>query len=536
MVATEQIPPQSAPHKVLRGLEDLRLSTPETVDALFGVTDDEHAGRLARAAVAAQPGQQSLPLQRVGVLELVNQKVAHARVQFLLHPARQHRVAQHDQRGALDVVHVDPAALAFEGGELCDQQTRQPPHALLVQPGFMLMACCGDRQYQVLRLAHQLDADDFFAELARFALSREQSRKNCIHIPVRQGAFQLHPLGRKSRRAGAAQSRGRVHQQLAAGPACQRLVRLLPTGQLRVLLAKGLHRTVGGADGVGQSKLHAFVERGLQGFFRLRTAIGQHHGFKISLQGWFVQQCLVKPPPHQRPGLAVVFQQLVIDRQTQVLQHRHRRTAQQGGKPAMESADLHRTAAGQQAHVQAPKLRRQARDGGLVLQTLYAADLQLVQQPGAVGMGKLAQPFVQALAHLAGSAFGEGDRQNLMRLQRSVGTGLFSVFEQGAQHARDQHPGLARTGAGLDGNAAARVTGDGVKSVRRDRCAVAFVSSLLSHAATRKSRRHRPRASQYSQALPSPMAGMGAPSAMRLMSVLMLSINWSRRLTISSCS
>ena len=503
----------------MRGLEDLRLGAPETVNALLGVTHNEHTGRLARAAVAAQPGQQGLPLQGVGVLELVNQEVAHARVQLFLHPARQHRVAQHDQRGALDVVHVDPAALSFKGGELSDQQTRQPPHALLVQPGFMLMARCCDRQHQILRLAHQRNADDFFAELARLVFGGEQSRKNGVHITVGQGTFQLNPLGRKSRRAGAAQCCGGFHQQLAAGAVCQRLVRLRPMGQLGVLLAKGLHRTVDGAGGIGQGKLNTFVERRLQGFFRLRAAIGQHHGFKICLQGRLVQQGLVKTPPHQRPGLAVVFQQFVIDRQPQVLQHRHGRTAQQGGKPAVKGADLHRTAAGQQARVQALELRRQARDGGFVLQTRHAADLQLVQQPGAVGMGELAQPFIEALAHLAGGALGEGDGQNLVRLQRTVGTGFFSVFQQSAQHARDQHPGLARAGAGLDRHAAARVAGDGVKSVWRDRRAIAFISSWLCHAATLTSRRHRPRASQYSQALPSPMAGMGAPSAMRLMSV-----------------
>ena len=36
------------------------------------------------------------------------------------------------QRRALDVVHVDPAALALEGRELRHQQARQARHALLV--------------------------------------------------------------------------------------------------------------------------------------------------------------------------------------------------------------------------------------------------------------------------------------------------------------------------------------------------------------------------------------------------------------------
>ena len=41
----------------------------------------------------------------------------HARVEPLLHPARQLRVAEQQVRGLLDVVHVDPAVLALDLGE-----------------------------------------------------------------------------------------------------------------------------------------------------------------------------------------------------------------------------------------------------------------------------------------------------------------------------------------------------------------------------------------------------------------------------------
>ena len=199
----------------------------------------------------------------------------------------------------------------------------------------------------------------------------------------------------------------------------------------------------------------------------------------------------------------------------------------------MESADLHRAAAGQHARVQALQLRSQALGVGFVVQTRHAADLQLVEQPGVVSMGKVGQPFIQALAHFSGSALGESDGQNFLGLQCAISAGSLSVFHQGTHHARDQHPGLTGAGAGLHRHAALGVAGDGVKSPGCDQRAIAFVSGLGFHAATLKSRRHRPRASQYSQALPSPIAGMGAPSAMRCMSVWILSINWSRRLTMS---
>ena len=92
-----------------------------------------------------------------------------ARVEPLLHPARQHRVAQHHQRGALDIVHVDPAALALELGELGDHRACQTRHALLVRPRLVLLAGRCHQQGQLLRLPHASYTDDFFAELARRA-------------------------------------------------------------------------------------------------------------------------------------------------------------------------------------------------------------------------------------------------------------------------------------------------------------------------------------------------------------------------------
>jgi len=71
-------------------------------------------------------------------------------------------------------------------------------------------------------------------------------------------------------------------------------------------------------------------------------------------------------------------------------------------------------------------------------------------------LGKRLQPFLQALAHFARGLLGEGDGQNLVRR---------GAIEQRAQHARDQHPGLARTRAGLDRHAARRVAGNGIEGL-----------------------------------------------------------------------
>ena len=111
-------------------------------------------------------------------------------------------------------------------------------------------------------------------------------------------------------------------------------------------------------------------------------------------------------------------------------------------------------------------------------------------------MRKLGQPFLQTQPHLARRFFGEGDGQNFMRFTSSV---FGIIFQQRPQHPRHQHPGFAGTGAGLNGHAAARIAGDGVKLVAGDALAIQLVGGLdhWRHAASlQKSLRHNPRAAQ----------------------------------------
>ena len=115
---------------------------------------------------------------------------------------------------------------------------------------------------------------------------------------------------------------------------------------------------------------------------------------------------------------------------------------------------------------------------------------QRVAQLRVIGAAAFFQPLQQARAHLASGFFGEGDGQNFVRLR---------AFQKGAQHARYQHPGLARPGAGLHHHVAGRVAGHGVKLRLRDRLPVACVSRWrmrCAHAVAQKSLRHRPRAAQ----------------------------------------
>ena len=91
VLASQPVAFQRLAHKGLGGLKHLRLGAAEAVNALLGVAHDEHAEitPAPRARVGRQPAGQGLPLKRAGVLEFVDEQVAHARIQPLLHPAGQ---------------------------------------------------------------------------------------------------------------------------------------------------------------------------------------------------------------------------------------------------------------------------------------------------------------------------------------------------------------------------------------------------------------------------------------------------------------
>ena len=352
VVAAEQVATQTFDDKFLGRDKHLRLGATKAVNALLRVTDQKHAGRPACAAVSTQPRRKRLPLQRVGVLEFVDHQMPDARVEPLLHPARQNRVGQHFLARALHVVHVDPAAFLLQGRELGDQRTRQARHALLVVPGIVLLAGRHGAQHQLLRLPDAGNADDLFAKFARRAGGGQQRGKHSRHVACAQGLLQLHALGRKSRRTGAAQRFGSLQQQLAIRRVVrQRVFGGSQPGEFRKLVAESLHRRVDDPGLISQGKLDPFVERRLQRLARLKPAMRLHHGLKVSAKQFVGHQHRVKPPPDQRPRRCVVFQQLVIDGQAQALQHRHRRVAQQRRKPAVEGTNLHRAPAGQHGTV-----------------------------------------------------------------------------------------------------------------------------------------------------------------------------------------
>ena len=223
-------------------------------------------------------------MQRAGVLELVDQQVADAGVQALLHPATQLRVGQHGLGGALHVVHVDPAALALEDGKFVHQRAGQACHALLVLPRLVLIQ--GSPQANGLGLggAHLDNIRHFFAEFSGLAFG-QQGFKCPLGAPLGQRLLQFRAFGGIGYGAGLAQVRsGGVKVTPVRATGSQGLVGRVKASQFGKHLAKRFDRPVYHALRVGQCELDAFAERRRQRFQGVEAAMGLHCGVKVSQQ------------------------------------------------------------------------------------------------------------------------------------------------------------------------------------------------------------------------------------------------------------
>ena len=255
-------------------------------------------------------------------------------------------------RSALHVVHVHPAACAFECGELRHQHPCEPRHTLLVVPGFVLRLGGVVLLHQVLRQTHLVDADNLFAKLARLAFLGQQGITDACGVGQRHGHFQFTSFGGEGLGAGLPQRAG-CGQQLGTGcvghqpgsgcgVACE-------CGELHI---PGLHRCVDHTGFIGECELHTARQGTRQRLVGLCAAMGGHHGVVVGLQARIGQHGRIKRQPNLGNGFGVVLQQFVVRGQSHVLQHGQRGGAQQCGKPAVEGADLHRAASGQQIFLQ----------------------------------------------------------------------------------------------------------------------------------------------------------------------------------------
>ena len=486
MVAAQHRAAQFIVHKCDGGLEHLRLGAAEAVNTLLGVAHDEDAGRIPGAAVGRQPGLERLPLQRAGVLEFIDQHMGHPRVQLFLHPAAEHGVGHEMQRQLLQVVHVHPAALALERRIVLQQAPAKPGQALLVFPGVLLALRHAHPQQQVLRLAYLCDAGQGVVEFAGLVLVGQQCAKQTRVVAFGQGFFQLACCVHKSLLRRRAQHLGRRPQQVFGIHSLQAIEGLVPGGKRGELRGSGGNRPSQNTRRIRQRQLDPLGQRALQRFAGVAAPVGLHQRHVVGPRWRIGGHAGIEAAPNLLDGRFVVFEQGVARRQPQGSEFAQRRARSNAGKPAVEGAHLHRPPRCQELPVQTTQAGQIVGRGSCA----QAALGQRVAQLRVIGTAEFFQPLQQARTHLASGFFGEGDGQNFVRLR---------AFQQGAQHARYQHPGLARPGAGLHHHVAARVAGHGVKLRLRDGLAVACISCLrqfLAHATAQKSLRHRPRAAQ----------------------------------------
>ena len=102
------------PQPVLCGIKQAYVGAAKAVDRLLRVAHQEHRRPRAIAAVGVEPAAQRRPLQRVGVLEFIEQQVLDARVKALVQIGGVITVSQKLRRLPLDIVEVDRGARRFE--------------------------------------------------------------------------------------------------------------------------------------------------------------------------------------------------------------------------------------------------------------------------------------------------------------------------------------------------------------------------------------------------------------------------------------
>ena len=234
------------------------------------------------------------------------------------------------------------------------------------------------------------------------------------------------------------------------------------------------HAALERARDIGQLDLDALVEHGREPCAGLVAPALRDELRMIALQRRIAQDRGMETAQHVGAMVGQVLDQLHIGLQSELAEQLQRRCAQQLREPRVKRADLYRVPAAQDALMQARQLRRQRAGLGRRDAPLHQClDARCIAR---ARRGELAQPLGQACAHLACGLARERDREYFLRL---------GALEQRAQDARDQHPGLARAGAGLDDDAAPRVAGNRVEGRAIDRRAVRLVGRDPHHGAPR---------------------------------------------------
>ena len=122
-----------------RGVEYARLGAAEPIDRLLGIADDEHARPIAIVAVGVQPRTHHLPLQRIGVLELVDQHMTVARINARMQISRMFGIRQQFPCMQLQIGEVQLAAIIFQPLVMVDAGLADHEHGLVEPPYLQVM-------------------------------------------------------------------------------------------------------------------------------------------------------------------------------------------------------------------------------------------------------------------------------------------------------------------------------------------------------------------------------------------------------------
>jgi hypothetical protein len=182
----------------------------------------------------------------------------------------------------------------------------------------------------------------------------------------------------------------------------------------------------------------------------------------VGAQGLVAQQGGVEGAVHGGSVIAPVLDQLGIGLDTEPVEQRERCRTQQLREPAVKGADLDRSSRREHAGLKRAELGRERLGTRRIDAAIDEWRARVVHGSSAASRNSASHWSSRSRISPA-AARRERDRQDLVRRR---------PIEERAQHARDQHPGLARAGTRLDDARTRRVAGGGVERRRIDAPAV----------------------------------------------------------------
>ena len=179
--------------KIRRRVEHPRLAAAEAVDRLLGVTHHEHGHGAVGAARLGEPTRQRLPLQRIGVLEFVEQQMLVARVQLERQRRRMLLAGEQAAGEPLGIGKVDHALLRL-GVLIAGEQRVAEQQAVAVEGPDALVGLDrgkgferGFQRVEVTQVGVQPAAERFFQFFRRLLLAPLARRHQARHQHVVRG-------------------------------------------------------------------------------------------------------------------------------------------------------------------------------------------------------------------------------------------------------------------------------------------------------------------------------------------------------------